>query len=150
VTKVKVYLDTSVLSAMDDLRHPERAESTRAFWERRDHFEIRTSDVAKREINDTPDVGRRDRMLSLMPMLEILPVTPAIEALAMRYVRAGFFTIRTLDDALHVATASLNKQDVLLSWNFRHLVNRDRRAAINAFNRENNVPTIEIISPPEL
>jgi hypothetical protein len=43
----------------------------------------------------------------------------------------------------------MTRQDVLLSWNFRHLVNRRRRALINQVNISLDLPVIEIISPLE-
>ena len=54
------------------------------------------------------------------------------------------------NDALHVAAAVLTRQDVLLSWNFKHLVNRRRRAQINEENISLGLPTIEIVAPPEI
>jgi hypothetical protein len=55
-----------------------------------------------------------------------------------------------MDDALHVAAAVLGRYDVLVSWNFRHLVNRRRRAALNSLNTSWGLPAIEIIAPAEL
>jgi hypothetical protein len=70
--------------------------------------------------------------------------------LAASYLDAGTFTAATYNDALHVAVAVLMHQDVLLSWNFKHLVNRRRRAQINEKNISLGLPTIEIVAPPEL
>jgi hypothetical protein len=55
-----------------------------------------------------------------------------------------------LSDAVHVAAAVLTRQDILLSWNFRHLVNRVRRAKVNEVNISLGLPTIEVIAPPEI
>ena len=49
-----------------------------------------------------------------------------------------------------MAAAVLTRQDVLLSWNFKHLVNRRRRAQINEENISLGLPTIEIVAPPEI
>jgi hypothetical protein len=54
------------------------------------------------------------------------------------------------NDALHVAAAVLTRQDILLSWNFKHLVNRKRRALINQLNTAKSLPLIEILAPPEI
>ena len=70
--------------------------------------------------------------------------------LAASYVSAGTFTAAMYNDALHVAAAVLTRQDVLLSWNFKHLVNRRRRAQINEENISLGLPTIEIVAPPEI
>ena len=70
--------------------------------------------------------------------------------LAHNYVAAGLFHQAMFNDALHVATAILTRQDVLLSWNFRYLVNRRLRAQVNQLSISLGLPTIEIIAPPEI
>jgi len=50
--------------------------------------------------------------------------TPEAEQLARRYLDAQIFPATVPDDALHVAIAILTRQDVLVSWNFKHLVNQ--------------------------
>ena len=75
-----------------------------------------------------------------------------MRTLAVTYNEAGTFSAATYSDALHVAAAvpTHQEQEVLLSWNFKHLVNRRRRAEINAENLSLELPTIEILAPPEL
>ncbi len=80
----------------------------------------------------------------------IHPVTEEMKALARRYIEEGVFSPVTFNDALHVAAAILTRQDVLLSWNFKHLVNRRRRAKVNDLNVSEGLPTIEIVAPPEI
>jgi hypothetical protein len=80
----------------------------------------------------------------------IHPVTEEMRELAGSYVEAGVFTSVMFNDALHVAAAVLTRQDILLSWNFKHLVNRRRRAQVNDTNISLGLPTIEIVAPPEL
>jgi predicted nucleic acid-binding protein len=148
--KQRIYLDTSVISALEDTRWPERAELTRLFWAKRDQFELCTSDVARIEIGRTNDAARRTQMTALLSELRIHPLTTEMDALARDYVDAGVFPEAVLEDALHVAAAVLVRSEVLVSWNFKHLVNRRRRAAIVAINLARGLPTVEIIAPPEL
>lgn len=70
--------------------------------------------------------------------------------LAHSYIAAGVFTLTMFNDALHVAAAVLTRQDVLLSWNFKHLVNRRKRAKVNEVYISLGLPTIEILAPPEI
>ena len=77
-------------------------------------------------------------------------ITAEIREVAGHSVKAGVFTPIMLNDAVHVAAAVLTRQDILLSWNFKHLVNRVRRAKVNEVNVSLGVPTIEIIAPPEI
>ena len=148
--KQRVYLDTSVLSALEDLRWPDRAELTRLFWVRRDQFELCTSELARQEVAETSDEDRRRQMSALLSELTIHPVTAEMHALARRYVEAGIFPESVIADAVHVAAAVLTRCDVLISWNFKHLVNRTRRNAVAVVNASSGLPTIEIIAPPEL
>jgi predicted nucleic acid-binding protein len=54
------------------------------------------------------------------------------------------------DDAIHVAVAVVNNTDLLISWNFRHLVKVKTRRMVNLVNEVLSYPHIEIIAPPEL
>ena len=55
-----------------------------------------------------------------------------------------------LNDALHIALATLAKADVLVSWNFRHMVNWRRIRVCNKVNRENGYSAIDIRTPEEI
>ncbi|HMN42759.1 MAG TPA: PIN domain-containing protein [Phycisphaerales bacterium] len=148
--KQRVYLDTSVLSALGDVRAPDRQALTREFFARIAEFEACTSDLTRAEVEGTPDANRRAEMLALLAGTTILAVGPEHHELARRYLDAGIFPASVPEDALHVAVAVLSRQDALVSWNFKHLVNRRRRAAVDALNRSLGHPVLPIISPPEL
>ena len=150
MVKQRGYLDTSVMSAVDDMRWPERAEMTRQFWNRRHEFELCTSEVARQEILETPDSDRRGQMLARLEDVVVHSLTDVMRGLSRRYVAAGIFPESVVRDALHVAAAVLVRANVLLSWNFKHLVNRRRRAAVESINAAEGLPVIEIIPPPEL
>jgi len=148
--KLRVYLDTSVFSACEDDKLPDRRQQTMSFWADRTRFDLSTSVLAEQEIMQTPDPQRRQRLRSLLEGLTLYPVTDEVLDLARRYVDADVFATRDVNDAVHVAAAVLNRQDILLSWNFRHLVNRLRRAKVNQLNVALGLPGIEILAPPEL
>lgn len=148
--KLRVYLDTSVLSAYCDERAPERMTETREFWAKLTEAEASTSDVVFDEIERTPDEIRRSLMLGLLADTVQIPVTQEMHELAARYIQHGLFGPVMYNDALHVAVAVLSRQDIVLSWNFKHLVNRRRRAQVNEVNVLLGLPTIEILAPSEL
>jgi len=148
--KLRVYLDTSVFSALYDDRVADRQGETEEFWERRDQFEIATSELAREELEHTPDVARRAKLRQLLDCVTVHAISTEMRTLATNYVEAGTFTALAYNDALHVAAAVLTRQDVLLSRNFKHLVNRRRRAQINEGNISLGLPTIEIVAPPEV
>ena len=148
--KLRVYLDTSVFSAYFDNRVRDRQRETEAFWARRQEFDLATSELGRDELRQASDPVQRRRLLGLLRGFTVLAVTEEMKQLGQRYVREGVFTATMLNDALHVAAAVISRQDVLLSWNFRHLVNRRRRAKVNDVNVEAGLPTIEILAPSEL
>ncbi|MFQ6006795.1 MAG: PIN domain-containing protein [Woeseia sp.] len=150
MAKLRVYLDTSVLSAYYDDRAPDRQAQTEEFWKRLGDFEAATSELTREEIGQTQDPGRRSLLLTLLDELTIYPITEETKELARHYVTSGVFSLIMLNDALHVAAAVLTRQEVLLSWNFRHMVNRLRRARVNEVNIARRLSTIEILAPPEL
>ena len=56
----------------------------------------------------------------------------------------------SLEDCRHIALATINKVDVLASWNFKHIVNLDRIKGYNSVNYRLGYPMIEIRSPKDL
>lgn len=148
--KLRIYLDTSIFSAYFDDRAPDRRAQTKEFWARIAAFEACTSELTREELGKTPDPARRTKLLKLLESLTLHPVTEEIKRLTQNYVKAGVFTPAMLNDAVHVAAAVLTRQDILLSWNFKHMVNRTRRAKVNEVNISLGLPSIEIIAPPEI
>jgi predicted nucleic acid-binding protein len=148
--KLRVYLDTSIFSAYYDDRLPERQSITKEFWERISDFEVSTSEIARQELSQTYDESLRTNLLSLQDDFIVHPVNDDIIDLANHYISAEVFSSVMFNDALHVAVAVITRQDILLSWNFKHLVNRRRRLQINQINAVLELPMIEIMAPPEL
>ena len=70
--------------------------------------------------------------------------------LAEKYIEEGALTIKSYNDALHIALATLNNADVLSSWNFKHIVNLDRIKLYNSINLRLGHKIIEIRSPREI
>ena len=148
--KARVYLDTSVVSAFYDERAISRMSETQEFWDRLAEFEVSVSSLVREEIEQTTDVERRAAMLRLLEGLGVEKVTDEMRELARAYVENGVFGESMYTDALHVALAVLTRQDILVSWNFKHLVNRRKRAQIDQLNISRGLPTIEIVAPSEL
>lgn len=148
--KQRIYLDTSVLGALHDDRAPERRFQTEEFWKTIDAYEASTSELTRQEIGDTPDAALRVRMLNSLGVLRVFPIIEAMRLFASAYINAGILPRTQLPDAIHVAAAVLTRHDVILSWNFKHLVNRRRRALVNATNISLGAATVDIISPLEL
>jgi len=148
--KLRIYIDTSVVSAYVDDRLPERRRATVEFWSRLVEYEVAISELTKTEIEATGDRALREEMARLVQPFAVRAIDDEARRWAQQYVRRGVFSPGTFEDALHVPVAVVSRQDMVVSWNFRHLVNRRRRALINEVNILMGYPTIEILAPPEV
>ena len=149
LSKQKVFLDTSVFSAYFDARQPERMALTREFWQKVENFEVYTSEVTKQELEATTDSTKLEQFRELIKGIEILGILKDAEDLAGRYVKEGIVPEKFINDALQMAVATVNQIAVVLSWNFRHMVNQKVKTRINAVNVSLNYPVTEIAAPAE-
>lgn len=70
--------------------------------------------------------------------------------LASKYVEEKVVGETSLDDCIHIATATVHRADILVSWNFKHIVNVYRIRGYNSINLRMNYPSLEIRSPKEI
>ncbi len=82
--------------------------------------------------------------------LERVIVTDEILILASKYVAEGVVGKTSFDDCVHIATATIYKADILVSWNFKHIVNVYRIRGYNSINIRSNYQSLEIRSPKEI
>ena len=148
--KLKVYLDTSVISALFDERNPERKSLTESFFEEIENFETYISDITIAEIEKTPDEEIKNNMKEKITQFSVLTISDEIEELAKEIVRRGAINESYSEDAYHIAITIINEMDFLLSWNFRHIVRKKTKDIVRMISTLNNLRQIEIITPPEL
>jgi len=82
--------------------------------------------------------------------VEVLAIDPETEQLAREYIRAKVLGESSESDALHVASASVAGADLILSWNFRHIVNFSRIRGFNGVNVDQGYGSMTILSPMEV
>ena len=147
--KPRIYTDTSVLGGCED---EEFREHSRRLLEtfRRGELTMVVSEVTLRELEAAPDKVRS--VLEGVPAahIEILALSRESEELAAAYIADGAIGGRMRADALHIAVATVARVDVLVSWNFRHIVNLKRIHAYNAVNLKRGYPLLEIRTPREV
>jgi len=148
--KLKVYLDTSVISALFDAQNPERRSLTEAFFAILKDFEPYVSEITVAEIERTPDFEFRKKMTEVISLFSIVPITDDVEELAREYIRNRAVPEGYPEDAYHIAIATINEMDYLLSWNFRHIVRRKTRDVVRIVNSLTNLKALEIMTPAEL
>lgn len=108
------------------------------------------SDVVAAEINTAPARVQQvyADLLALTP--EIVSTTELALALADLYQQRRILTPKFYDDGLHIALATIAEVDVLVSWNFKHIVHLDKIRLFNAVNLEQGYKPLVIYSPREV
>lgn len=149
MTPETLYIDTSVISAYFDDRTPERKALTRQFWDTLGSYEAHSSVVTVREIGETRDPKLREMMEDLVADLNILVLEADAVELAGQYVGSGAIPDRYRDDAFHIAIASVNRVQYLLSWNFEHVVKLKTKRMVKLINLTRGYREIEIVTPGE-
>ncbi len=145
-SKLRIYADTSVIGGCLD---EEFSGPSRRLIERcaRGEATLVVSSVTLTELERAPQ-RVRDVLRTLgEDAYETIPVTEEIAALADRYIESGALGEKMRNDAEHIAAATLAQVDVLVSWNFRHIVNTRRISLFNEVNRRMGVGEIDIRSP---
>ena len=146
--RLRAYVDTSVFGGVHDDEF--RNGSERFFRAVRDGaFTILTSQPLAIEISRAPD-SVRATFDTYRVEAEVLDTTDEAENLAEAYMNAKVVPAASRVDALHVALASVARADLIVSWNFKHLVQLRRIRAFHAVNLLHCYPLIEIRSPLEV
>ena len=81
---------------------------------------------------------------------EFVEITEEINQLAEEYIKEKVVGETSIDDCRHIACATINKVDYLISWNFKHIVNIFRIRGYNAINIKNGHIQLDIRSPKEI
>jgi len=148
--KRKLYLDTSVISALIDDRTPERMADTLAFWAvlKQGAYNVVVSEIVLQEIDDSLN-DKRDKMLMLLKQIphEILDLTTEVNKLVKTYVELGLLAQKHKADLQHIAVATLNNCDYIASWNFKHFANTTVNAKVQGFNRVLGLKELYIFAP---
>jgi predicted nucleic acid-binding protein len=147
--KIKIYLDTTIISALFDKRTPERMSQTQQFWRHIDEYNVFISELVIDEIKGASQ-PLQDEMLKKVSNFISLSINDDVQYLTKEYIENKIFPEKYSDDALHVALASTNQIGILLSWNFTHLVKVRTRRMVALINAIHNYNSVEIIAPPEL
>jgi predicted nucleic acid-binding protein len=145
---ISVYAETSVFGGVFD---DEFKEPSEAFVDAlvAGSFALVTSEVVRQEIAAAPQAVRQlfDAML---PVAQIVTVTSETLQLQQAYLSAGIVSERFATDALHVALATVSGASMIVSWNFRHIVNFQKIPKYNAVNKLHGYGDIAIYSPLEV
>ena len=147
--KQRIYIDTSVVGAYFD---EEFEIATRRFFNRLENNEIVfvVSDLLDIELINAPQRVRELLHNYSSEKFERIELTEEAIKLADTYIEEKVVGKTTIEDCRHIAMATINKVDVLASWNFKHIVNLDRIKGYNSVDLKLGYQMIEIRSPKDL
>ncbi len=148
MTAMRLYADTSVFGGLFD---EEFQEASRVFFEeiREGRLQLVVSTLVEDELRDAPD-GVRNTWNEVLPLAELREVTDQAISLSDAYLNAGVVSPKWKRDCLHVALATVAHCAMIVSWNFRHIVNYRKIHHYNAVNAMEGYPIISIYSPLEV
>jgi hypothetical protein len=145
----RFYIDTSVFGGYFDdefylitkqLFISIRTENTRILY----------SELTESELENAPQ-KIKDFIIGLpKDLIEYIEISPEAIDLADKYISENVVGKTSRDDCIHIALATINRADVLISWNFKHIVNYKRIRGYNAVNLKFGYPMLEIRSPQEM
>jgi len=151
--RLRIYLDTSVISHLDAPDVPDKQEDTRKLWDdiQAGKYEVFISPVVMAELDECAE----PKQSGLLEWLEkatytVLLKTDEVLDLAARYLDAGILRQKSFDDCQHIAYACVYHCDMLVSWNFKHIVNIKTISGVKGVNALAGYKEMPIYSPTML
>jgi len=152
VRKQKIYLETTMFNYYFD-KTKNAQPSTIAFFEAigMEQFEGFTSIYTYNEL-DKAHEPQKSNMLHLIEKYNIIILDTSDEViqLAEKYIINNIIPKNKRVDALHIAVASVNELDIILSYNFRHINKLKTKTLVPAINQISGYRDIFIAQPEEV
>jgi predicted nucleic acid-binding protein len=147
--KLRVYIDTSVIGGCFD---EEFSADSQALLDlaRNGDIVLIVSDLLVAELERAPEQVKNVYAVLPVHAMERVNADEETDRLRKAYLAAGVVGPSSYDDALHVATATSARCDLIVSWNFKHIVHFDKIRGYNAVNILEGYQTIAIHSPKEV
>ena len=147
--KQRIYLDTSIFGGLYDEAFK---EFTEPLFQRiqNTEFEIIHSNVTEQELENAPEKVRSITKLFPKNLTEYVKSDIETTNLAKKYIEEGVVGKTSYADCLHIALATKYNANILISWNFKHIVNVVRIIGYNSVNISEGYKPIDIRSPREL
>jgi len=146
---LRIYVDTSVIGGCFDAPF---AEASRKLIEmaRRGDVVLVLSDLPALELERAPPAVQAILGSLGTGALEDVRADEEAERLRTAYLEAGILGPASQDDALHVAIATVAEADMIVSWNFKHIVHYDKIRQFNGVNLVRGYRTIQVHTPLEV
>jgi len=145
----RIYIDTSVIGGCFDDEFKEASNKLFEDFKLGKRIAV-ISNITILELIDAPDKVKNK--INEIPEQFLEKVNMSLEAdeLSKKYISEQVISINFIEDARHIAISTIQKVDVLASWNFKHIVNLKKIHGYNAVNLKNGFQILEIRSPLEV
>jgi len=146
---MRIYVDTSVFGGCFDTEFEHWSNRLIEFF-KIGKYKAVISEVSEFELKFAPNHIKQ--ILSNIPHknLEIAKLTDEARQLSEYYLKEKIVTKKSLADTQHIAVATVQQVDLLVSWNFKHIVNYDKIRLYNAVNLKYGYKVLEIRNPRDL
>lgn len=153
--KLDIYLDTSIWNFLFADDAPDKKEAKQQFFKKVEDgvYNIYIGARVIEEIRRTKDENKLTLLLESIARYKpvIFELTEEVNDMANKYIKEGVVPEKKRDDAYHISYAVCNKMDILLSWNYQHLANINKKHAVTAVNlKEGYYKEMEFITPYEV
>ena len=147
--KQRIYTDTSVIGGCFDV---EFKDGSLALFENFNSGSaiLVVSSLTLFELENAPQEVQDILKQTPSKHVEVIDFSREASLLADIYLNEGVVSEKSRVDAQHIATATINRVDILVSWNFKHIVNLERIHGYNAVNLKQGYPMLEIRTPLEV
>jgi predicted nucleic acid-binding protein len=145
--KTNLYLDTSIPSAYFDISKPARQIITQKWFELdSEHYNLFVSVITIEEIEQLKNPIKKQSIKELLlnRKANIMELSDKAKNLADEYIKRGAIPKSEPADALHIAIATVNSNEALASWNFKHIVSLSPIRKMHEINRKLHYPILEI------
>ncbi len=153
MNKLKVYLDTSVISHLMQEDVPEKMSETLKLWDifKAGKYDVFLSTVTLQEIDNCPE-PKRTELFKHLGEIDYTPIeiTEDMSEVAQQLIDMGILTQKSYDDCQHIASAVIYGCDCIISWNFKHIVNIKTIRGVRAITNLKGYKPIEILNPTVL
>lgn len=151
--KLKVYLDTSVISYLKQEDAPDKMQDTLTLWEmfKDKKYEVYLSKLTLKEVFQCPE-PKRQILLDYLEQIDYVEVSASGESLVLaeKIIDMGILRPKSFDDCQHIALAIISNCDCIISWNFKHIVNIKTIHGVRAITNLEGYKMIDILNPSVL
>ena len=146
--KLRIYIDTSVIGGCFDKEFKPWSNGLMKDF-LLGNFQPVLSEIVAIEIENAPE-NVQLKYRELKKCAENLVIRDEVTKLANIYLKRKVLTPKYHGDMLHIALATIAKVDIVVSWNFKHIVHFDKIRQFNGINMEMGYTTLQIYSPREV